>query len=174
MDVIRVGHISTREIGEIGRSVHNLYLSCLCSWDSSILCSHDNLKRLGTLNLGRRHFSNKATLYDISLPDGAGSVLLHRDVPRGLTCRGCPLRRRRTPSPDSRLSCWQTALFEIMRMGPNPRPRMRSSSAVVVCTSPVVGRRSLSPVDGAAAVVVVGGAALAQSPSNKVTSLHVI
>ena len=42
-----------------------------------------------------------ATLCDISLPDGAGRALLRRDVPRGPTCRGRPLRRRRASSPGS-------------------------------------------------------------------------
>ena len=76
-----------------------------------------------------------ATLCDISLPDGAGRALLRRDVPRGPTCRGRPLGRRRTLSPAPGLCCSKTVLFEIMRMGPNRRPRMRSSSAAVARTS---------------------------------------
>ena len=76
-----------------------------------------------------------ATLCDISLPDGAGRALLRRDVPRGPTCRGRPLGRRRTLSPAPGLCCSKTVLFEIMRMGPNRRPRMRSSSAAVAWTS---------------------------------------
>ena len=63
-----------------------------------------------------------ATLFDISLPDGAGRALLRRDVPRGSTCRGRPLRRRRTPSPAPGLCCWQTVLFEIMKDEPQSAP----------------------------------------------------
>ena len=74
-------------------------------------------------------------LYRISLPDDAGRVLLLHDVPRGPMCRGRPLRQRRTLSPAPGLCCSKTALFEIMRMGPNRRPRMRSSSAAVAWTS---------------------------------------
>ena len=76
-----------------------------------------------------------ATIYRISLTDGAGRALLRRDVPRGPPSRGRPLRQRRTLSPAPSLCCWQTALFEIMRMGSNRRPRMRSSSAAVAWTS---------------------------------------
>ena len=64
-----------------------------------------------------------AALYDISLPDGAESVLLHRDVPRGPTCRGRPLRRRRASSPGS---------------GPRRAERRRSSDEV---GAPIDARR---------------------------------
>jgi len=99
------------------------------------------------LSAGEGSCRPPAALYDISLPDGAGRVLLLRDVPRGPTCRGRPLRRRRTPSPAPGLCCSTTALFEIMRMGSNRRPRMRSSSAAVAWTSTGC-REAIDGLDG--------------------------
>ena len=87
------------------------------------------------LSAGKGSCRPPATIYRISLTDGAGRALLRRDVPRGPPSRGRPLRQRRTLSPAPSLCCWQTALFEIMRMGSNRRPRMRSSSAAVAWTS---------------------------------------
>ena len=46
------------------------------------------------LSAGEGSCRPPATIYHISLTDGAGRVLLLRDVPRGPMCRGCPLRRR--------------------------------------------------------------------------------
>ena len=63
------------------------------------------------------------TTYRISLSDGATRALLHRDVPRGPTCRGRPLRRRRASSPGS---------------GPRRAERRRSSDEV---GAPIDARR---------------------------------
>ena len=46
------------------------------------------------LSAGEGSCRPPAATYRISLPDGAGRVLLRRDVARGPTCPGGPLRRR--------------------------------------------------------------------------------
>ena len=65
------------------------------------------------ISAGKGSCRPPATIYCISLTDGAGRALLHRDVPRGPTCRGRPLRRRQRPSPAPSLCCSETALYEI-------------------------------------------------------------
>ena len=75
------------------------------------------------LSAGEGSCRPPATTYRISLSDGATRALLHRDVPRGPTCRGCPLRRRRASSPGS---------------GPRRAERRRSSDEV---GAPIDARR---------------------------------